>query len=668
MKRVFTQRKSMVKRILRKLKWPLSVLFVIFSIWYTFCLPENLFNDPTSTVLEDNKGNLMGARIAADGQWRFPMNDEVPEKFRQAIIQFEDRSFQTHFGFSFRGFGRALKQNLQEGRVVSGGSTLSMQVIRMMRKGKSRTIFEKIIEVIMATRLELAYSKAEIMSLYSSHAPFGGNVVGLDAACWRYFGRGPETLSWGEAATLAVLPNAPSLIYPGKNQQLLLEKRNRLLDRLAQVELIDSTGVGLAKLERLPGKPLPLPNLASHLLDRIDKEGRTGMRIESSLDYDLQALLARTVAVHQTKLMLNEIYNAAAIIIDIDSGRVVGYIGNSNNDSNDHGSQVDIIRAPRSSGSILKPFLYASMLQDGNLTPKMLVPDVPTKMGSYNPKNFNLSYDGAVPADRALSRSLNVPAVRMLKSYGVQKFKNKLTHMGMTTLQKSSDHYGLSLILGGAECKLWDITAMFMNMAKTLKAFPGQPQTTGEPNFINKINGMAFEPATKNRRNSNDLSPGAIWHTFQAMLEVTRPSSDINWRTFSSSNKIAWKTGTSYGFRDAWAVGVSSKYVVGIWVGNADGEGRPGLVGLEAAAPLLFDVFSALPNSDWFDPPYDDMVKARICRLSGYRATDICAEVDTAYVPVNTRSTNVCPYHKFVFFWIKKGSIGFTPTARKLII
>ena len=622
----------------------LLIIFIGLCLNWRYCLPTQLFSDPTCTVLEDSKGNLLGARIADDGQWRFPHNENVPEKFRQAIIQFEDRDFYDHMGFSGKAFARAIRQNLQSGRVVSGGSTLTMQLVRLIRKGKSRSMWEKAVEVFMATRLERTYTKDEILAYYASNAPFGGNVVGLDAAAWRYYGRSAEELSWSEAATLAVLPNAPSLIYPGKNQQRLLEKRNRLLDRLHEVGQIDETGLMLAKAEPLPGKPHPLPQMAPHLLDRLSKEGYTGKRVKTTIDRELQENATELVAIHHRRLAENEIHNAAALVLKVKTGEVLAYIGNTDTDSPEHGSFVDVITAPRSTGSILKPFLFACMLDDGKLTPRMLIKDVPSQYGSYSPRNFNLTYDGAVPARKALARSLNVPAVRMLNNYGIEKFHHQLKRLGMTTLHRSPREYGLSLVLGGAEGTLWDLASIYANLARTLNEFPSYHSSLrARPRYIRDVEGLPVPGAE-----IPILCPSAIWHTYEAMLEVTRPESDINWRAFSNSNKIAWKTGTSFGFRDAWAIGVTPEYVVAVWVGNADGEGRPGLVGIEAAAPLMFDIFDRLPSGDWFHPPYDDMSRVNVCRLSGHRASELCQVVDSVYLPNPSLKTIACPYHQLV--------------------
>lgn len=632
-----------------KRKWVIrSVIAGVVLLAYGLCLPRVLFHDPYCTVVEDSVGHLLSAAIAADGQWRFPEAEVVPAKFAAALVTFEDKRFYSHPGVDVLSLGRALRQNLQAGHVVSGGSTLSMQVIRLMRKGKGRTLFEKCLEVILATRLELRYSKEEILALYASHAPFGGNVVGIEAACWRYYGRAPEALSWAEAATLAVLPNAPALIHPGRNRKHLLEKRNFLLDKLYAAGTIDSFTCVLAREEPLPEKPQPLPRLARHLLNRAVKDGFAQQKLRTTLDGALQVQVVQRLADHHERLRGNQIYNAAALVLDVETGQVLAYVGNTDVKGRHHGDAVDVITAPRSTGSVLKPFLYAAMLDEGQLLPTTLLPDVPTMIAGFAPQNFSREYDGAVPANEALIRSLNIPAVRLLRDYRYEKFHSLLTHLGMTTLTYAPDHYGLSLVLGGAEGTLWDIAGMYASMARTLNHYfehPGKNRYTRSdyfsPSYLPRPASTAADLEA-----SSWISAAAIYQTFDVLKELYRPGEESGWRHFSSARNIAWKTGTSFGFRDGWAVGVTPEYVVGVWVGNADGEGRPGLTGTDAAAPLLFDIFSILPGHAWFQPPYGEMVQVPICRRSGMRVGAACPVQDTAWVVQSGLHSLPCTYHK----------------------
>lgn len=642
-----------------KKRYILLALSLIILLFYYFSLRSTLFKVPYSTVLEDRDQNLLSASIASDGQWRFPQGGKVPDKFKEAIVLFEDKRFYIHFGFDPLSMGRAMRQNFKEGKIVSGGSTITMQVIRLSRQNKSRTVVEKIIEIILATRLEVKYSKEEILSLYAVHAPFGGNVVGLDAACWRYFGRPTESLNWAEAALLAVLPNNPSLIHLGRNREKLLAKRNRLLDRLSAEGAMDQLTLDLAKSEPLPENPLPLPRLAPHLLDRISKDGFAEKRVTATIDKQHQIRTAQIVQDHFSRLSGNQIFNTGALVLEVKTGNVLAYVGNTQSGS-ENNEQVDVINAPRSTGSILKPFLFAAMIDEGKILQHTLVPDVPTKLEGFSPKNFSHEYDGAVPAHQALTRSLNIPAVHELREYRYEKFHSLLKNIGMTTLTKPADHYGLSMILGGAEGTLWEITGSYASMARTLNHYfehPGKVryQRTDFHAPLYQVTQSKEDGDLKNELEDNSwLSASSIYLTFDALKEVYRPGEGTGWKMFNSSKKIAWKTGTSFGFRDGWAVGVNPEYAVGVWVGNADGEGRPGLTGTETAAPIMFDIFSSLPGHAWFNPPVSEMVEVEVCTMSGSRAMQNCTTTETMSVALAGLQSPPCPYHKKIYLSLDK--------------
>lgn len=624
-----------------------SAILAIVLVLYYFCLPRQLFKDPTATVITSSNDELLGTMIAKDGQWRFPHNDSVPEKFKTCILLFEDEYFYKHPGFNPVSIFKALRDNVSSGDVKRGGSTLTQQVIRLSRKNQSRTYFEKVKEIILATRLEIRASKEKILSYYSSNAPFGGNVVGLDAAAWRYFNRDANELSWAESATLAVLPNAPSLIYPGKNQEILLKKRDRLLEKLLQNKIIDTLTFELSIAEDLPQKPYALPQIAPHLLQKVTKS-HYGKHVQTSIKKSLQENTNRIVANHYNNLKQNEIHNIAVLILDVKTRKVLTYVGNSPTDAA-HQKDVDVIDKPRSTGSILKPFLYAAMLDAGDILPNTLVADVPTQYGSYNPENYDQGYDGAVPASRALSLSLNVPSVRMLQEFGLDRFHHYLKALHLRDLKHHANHYGLSLILGGAESNLWDLCKSYAALSSTLNHFNETsseyyPNEFIEPTFLND------ESIDFGKKSSQKtlFDAASIYLTYDSLKEVNRPEGDENWEFYDSSKQIAWKTGTSFGFRDGWAIGTTKDYVVGVWVGNADGEGRPGLVGVQTAAPILFDVFDLLPRSEWFSKPFDEMQEVDICSKSGYRASPNCADVEQRFIQISGLKTQPCPFHVLV--------------------
>lgn len=599
---------------------------------YIFCLPRHLFHVPYSTVVTDRNEELLGARIASDGQWRFPPRNTTPEKIKECLITFEDKHFYHHWGVNPFAIGRAFYQNVKNKRIVSGGSTLTMQTIRLARN-ESRTFREKLIEMIWATRLEFRASKEEILSMYISHAPFGGNVVGLDAAAWRYFGHSADDLSWAESAMLAVLPNAPAMIHLSKGRKTLLDKRNRLLKQLLEKKTIDSSTYELAISEPLPDEPHALPQIAPYLVSRFYQE-RNGEYSRSTINKGIQTQVEDLAERWSNEFGRSDIRNLAILVIDIPSNQVVAYCGNVHFDRKQGGNQVDVIQAPRSTGSILKPFLYYAMLQEGSLLPDMLLPDVPVNINGFTPQDFSMQFEGAVPASEALARSLNIPAVTMLQRYGVPKFHSFLQQIGLKTINRSSSHYGLSLILGGAEATLWDVTNAYAMMGRSLLQLPQRSCSL-------------LLPTSRITESTDPFQPGAVWQTFDALKEVNRPE-EIDWKSIPSMQTIAWKTGTSYGFRDAWAVGVTPRYAVGVWVGNATGEGKPGLVGAQTAGPVLFDIFNLLPSSSWFTRPAGIFVEAEVCRKSGHLKGRFCDETDTLLVLPAGLRTEACPYHHLV--------------------
>lgn len=621
----FFKRLSVTKKVI------LCILAFLVT-GYIFCLPRHLFHVPYSTVVTDRNEELLGARIASDGQWRFPPRNATPEKIKECLITFEDKHFYHHWGVNPFAIGRAFYQNVKNKRIVSGGSTLTMQTIRLARN-ESRTFREKLIEMIWATRLEFRASKEEILSMYISHAPFGGNVVGLDAAAWRYFGHSADDLSWAESAMLAVLPNAPAMIHLSKGRKTLLDKRNRLLKQLLEKKTIDSSTYELAISEPLPDEPHPLPQIAPYLVSRFYQE-RNGEYSRSTINKGIQTQIEDLAERWSNEFRRSDIRNLAILVIDIPSNQVVAYCGNVHFDQKQGGNQVDVIQAPRSTGSILKPFLYYAMLQEGSLLPDMLLPDVPVNINGFTPQNFSMQFEGAVPASEALARSLNIPAVTMLQRYGVPKFHSFLQQIGLKTINRSSSHYGLSLILGGAEATLWDVTNAYAMMGRSLLQLPQRSCSL-------------LLPTSRITESTDPFQPGAVWQTFDALKEVNRPE-EIDWKSIPSMQTIAWKTGTSYGFRDAWAVGVTPRYAVGVWVGNATGEGKPGLVGAQTAGPVLFDIFNLLPSSSWFTRPAGIFVEAEVCRKSGHLKGRFCDETDTLLVLPAGLRTEACPYHHLV--------------------
>ena len=630
----------------RNFKIALIATGVIFTPVLFSPLPR--FKAPLSTVVEAHDGTLLGARIADDGQWRFPALDQIPEKFEKALLTFEDRYFYYHPGINPVSIVRAMVSNLKAHEIVSGGSTITMQVSRISRGDRPRTYIEKFVEILGALKLELFSSKKKILKMYSANAPFGGNTVGLEAAAWRYIGKSPADLTWAEAASLAVLPNSPALVFPGRNQEILKSRRNDLLYKLYKRNYLDSLTLVLALDESLPGEPRQLPSIAPHLTDFFYMNTR-GERIRTTIEPGLQEKATEIINNHQRELAANFIFNCACLIISVSSGEVLAYVGNSSDkDASEHGGDVDIIRSLRSTGSILKPILYAGMQQTGDILPNTLIADIPTRFPGFSPKNFDQSYSGAVTAGSALSQSLNIPAVKMLQKYDPEKFLELLHKAGFTTFNKSADYYGLSIILGGGETSLWELTGAYASLSRVLRRynnenryFPGDFHPPVLTHYDDTLNNIVEEKEPP-------LSASSIWLTYEALQKVNRPESEAGWQYFASSPNIAWKTGTSFGFRDAWAVGTTPEYVIGVWAGNADGEGRPGLIGISAAAPILFDLANIMESNSWFSQPAEEMTMIRVCSKSGFRAGPDCVETEEIAACVNGLRSEVCPYHKII--------------------
>ena len=608
----------------RKLKITLLVLTGLFIAF--LCIPVPKFDKPYSTVLTARNGELLGAKIADDGQWRFPATNSYSQKYVDCLLEYEDRWFYYHPGFNPVSFVKALIDNIKAGEVVRGGSTLSMQVVRLSRDNPPRTYGEKLLEVVLAMRLELRYSKKEILDLYAANAPFGGNVVGIDAAAWRYFHTTPDNLSWAEAATLAVLPNAPSLIHPGRSRERLKEKRDDLLQRM--VPKISEEDVELAMMEDIPERPFEIPMLAYHYLAEKDRLHH-GEHIGSTIDASLQQSVIDIMRRHHELNVQNSIDNAAVYVVDYLNDEVIAYVGN--NWDADDARMVDMIQAQRSTGSILKPFLFAAMLDEGTLLPQMVIPDIPMSLSGFTPKNYSGEYWGAVTADKALQNSLNAPFVHLLKEYGQQRFHTLLKQLGLRGIVFDAEHYGLSLIVGGAESSLYDITNAYARMGRKLAS------------HVNEHYDVVVDDDT------SPFSAEAIAETFHVMLGLTRPVSQAGWGGFASSRKVAWKTGTSYGFKDAWAIGLTDRYVVGVWVGNADGEGRPGLTGVGAAAPLMFDVIGKLNDDYTYPANTSGSIEIEVCAESGYPKSEYCQHTKTIRAVDVENQTGICPYHKKVF-------------------
>ncbi len=610
----------------------LALLLLLAVLCVSVPLPDPLFDPDYSTVVLDERGRILRMFLNSNEQWCFPhrANAEVPRTLEQAVLFFEDRRFYRHPGVDPLALLRAVYQNTRSGAVVSGASTLTMQVARMTSP-KRRTYLNKALEMFQALKIELHYDKKEILNLYLDHAPYGGNVVGYRAAAQRYFGKSPERLTWAEAATLAVLPNAPGLISPLTDPGKLRLRRDRLLNRLHNEGVIDAETFGLARLEEVPDGARPLPMDAPHLARRL--ESRYGNTyITTTLHRDIQRQSAELVNRHAAFMRRLGVRNGAALVADTRTGRVRAYVGSQGFFDDRNQGRVDGVAAARSSGSLLKPFLFALGIDQGLLLPRTRLRDLPTHYGAFSPGNADGTFSGLVAAKEALVRSLNVPAVRLLDAYGLDPFYRFLKSAGLKTLIRSPGDYGLPMILGGVEVSLWDMAQCYRALANDgrfspLKVLAGTPDSEG--------------PAL--------ISPGACYLTLDMLRDLKRPGVEYYWHQYQNQWPIAWKTGTSYGKRDAWAIGVSPEWTVAVWIGNFGGRGNADLTGARSAAPLLFDLFNSLPKhrkNAWIEAPVAGMRQLRLCTDTGFRDGPHCERTVTVEAPIHMKPIRRCPYHR----------------------
>lgn len=619
--------------MLRKLITYSLPVWIALSAYLVYLIANIEFEDRFAYVLyaEDQ---IINAQVSEDEQWRILCEGEVPEQLATCLTLFEDQYFHYHPGINPVSIYHAIKANLKAGKIVRGGSTLTMQLARIHEHNQPRTYLQKIKEIALALAFELRYSKAEILSLYAQHAPYGGNTVGYCGAAQRYYQKPASLLSWSEAATLAVLPNAPSQIYPGKGQAILINKRNFLLQKLFKEAYIDSMTYRLAILEDLPQQTMTFPSLSAHLLQESKQHDEKAFNYHSTLDVSLQSRVKDKVQGYRNRYAQHHgIDNLAAIIVRND-GSMAAYVGNTSCES-DCGSEVDILRSRRSPGSTLKPMLYSGALQSGMITSKSLLQDIPVFYNGYSPSNFDKQYRGVITAESALTQSLNIPAVDLLRGYGIAPFYHDLQQVSITTLDQYPDHYGLAMILGGCEVMGVELAQVYNNLSRVAQGQSALPIHYLNPNNPVVTFDFPYQQATA--------------YTVLEMLKgVNRPSSQDGWRYFDSKQEISWKTGTSYGFRDAWSVGVTKDYTVLVWVGNADGEGKPGLTGIEKAAPILFELFDLLPYSSSIEEPNSGFEYKQVCKESGYLATAVCPHSHRVRVVEGSQPLPRCTYHQIV--------------------
>ena len=559
-------------------RWTLaSLLLVIALLWAADRIwPLPLPKDDLARVVLAEDGTPLWRFADANGVWRYPVQTgEVSPYYLDALLTYEDRWFYQHPGVNPLALARATWQNLTGARVVSGGSTLSMQVARLLDP-HSRTFHGKLRQLWRTAQLEWHLSKAEILNLYLNRAPFGGTLQGVAAASWAYLGKSPAQLTHAEAALLAVLPQAPSRLRPDRHPQRAQEARDKVLRRLGEFQVWPPSAVAEALEEPLLLAPRLEPSLAPLLARRLNRADSPPL-IRTTLDATLQRRLEDLLLGWRARLP--EYTSAAILVVEEDSMAVRAYLGSVDiNDAKRFG-HVDMISALRSPGSTLKPFLYGMALDEGLIHSESLLQDVPRRYGDYRPGNFSLGFSGAVPASTALSSSLNLPAVQLLEAYGPKRFAAQMRIGGVPLALPALAEPNLALILGGAGSRLEDLVSGYSAFARDGRSatIRLQPDDT-----------LKERPL---------LSPGSAWIVRRILSGQARPDRDPR-AELVQRPALAWKTGTSYGFRDAWAIGVGPRYLIGVWIGRPDGTPVPGQFGLASAAPLMLQVHDVLTNRD----------------------------------------------------------------------
>ncbi|AJD02525.1 penicillin-binding protein 1C [Campylobacter lari] len=601
----------------------LSLCFYIGLIYFSFD-SKDLFKGTYSKVLLDKNKEFLSVFLDANEQWHLE-SEFIPQKLKTAVTLYEDKNFYSHHGVDFLAIIRAFKNNLFSSK-RSGASTISMQTIKLLEQNK-RTYFNKFNEIIKAFALESTYEKDEILKLYLNNAPYGGNLVGVASAGLFYFEKDLKDLTWSEAALLAVLPNNPGLINLEKNKDRLLKKRNALLDRLFENGYFSKDILTLAKAEKLPSFKAR-KNLAPHLARRLlaDKE-----KIISSIDKKIQIKFEEKAKEYSYKLQQKGIKNLAILLADTRTNKVLAYVGS--NDFYDFVTfgQVDGVIAKRSVGSTLKPLLFAFAIDEGLMVPESLMLDVPTYFSNFAPQNANKKYHGFVSAKESLQKSLNIPFVSLLSEYGYEKFFYKLKDI-LNYKDEDFKKYGLSLILGTKEFSLEDMVKIYLGLG----------------NYGN-FKELLYEENAFIKEDKKLISDGASFLTLQTLKDLDR----VGIKQYDFNTIISWKTGTSYGRKDAWAIGTSPKYTLGVWVGNFNGEANANLYGVSIAGELFFELLSLLDGLNLEFKQPNDLISIKIENQTGYRYDYEFGFKEVLY-PQSANILRKSPFLKEVFVYENK--------------
>ena len=620
---------ELIKKYSRIVKLVFTILLIFVVLDLLFPLPRK---KEFSKEIHANDGALLTAYLTSDDKWRLRTElEEVSPDLIKAIIEKEDSWFYWHPGINPVSIVRALYTNLTNSETQLGASTITMQVARMLEP-KKRTYYNKLAEMFRALQLEIKYSKEEILELYLSLLPFGGNIEGVKSASYIYFNRPPNKLSLAQSIMLAVIPNDPNSLRLDRSNEEIIKNRNYWINKFKQEKIFSSADLKDALGEPVERNRYAIPVSAPHFSYYV-KDNFNGDILNTTLDLSIQQTAENILLRNARRVYYKGITNGAVLVIDNKNSSVVAYCGSA--DFFDEGSfgQVNGVTAIRSPGSTLKAALYAYAFDDGNLTPQMKFADIPTDFHGYQPENYDLKFYGNVSTEFALVNSLNIPAVKLLEQVGLNNFVNFLEGCGFNQIQKQKNKLGLSMILGGCGTNLQELTRLFSAFAKKGKLYP--------LNFI----------STENEDDGEQIFSEASSYLVANILSGMSRSDIADLSNYSKLPKFAWKTGTSYGKRDAWAIGFNPNYTIGVWMGNFNGVGSPNLSGAEAAVPLLFDLFNAIDyNSDvkWFEAP-EELITREVCSESGLIPTQFCTNVTRDFAIKDQSHNEVCNIHKPVY-------------------
>ena len=607
----------------KKLSLTLACCLLLFILLnFFFPLPGKI---DYSTIVTDKKGELLHAYLTPDQKWRMETGlEEVSPLLRKTIIEKEDRYFFSHPGFNPVAMSKALIRNIFRMKRLSGASTITMQVARALEP-KKRTYLNKLIEVFRAVQLELHYSKEEILTLYLNLLPYGSNIEGVKAASWLYFKKSPDHLSLAEITALSVIPNRPSSLVIGRNNGLIIQERNRWLKKFAADKLFTQKEIEDALHEPLTASRGAIPQFIPHLAYRLKKSGQPV--IHTTIDLNTQLTLEKLVNDYVKSIRYKGIKNAAAVVISNKTGQVVSYVGSADFKDTTDGGQVDGAVAVRQPGSTLKPLLYGLCIDEGLMTPRMVLTDLPVVYEGYAPENFDRKFSGSVTMEYALEHSLNIPAVKSLRQLGLEKMISSLASCNFRQIRKDAPKLGLSMILGGCGASLEELTGLYASFAHN-----GQYT---QPIYL------LGEPV---HRKTQVMSPAAAYMINETLSKLNRPDFPLTWQSTEHMPKIAWKTGTSYGKRDAWSIGYNNNFTVGIWVGNFSGAGVADLSGAGTATPLLFKIFNTIDydsDLEWFQQPAGCSIRT-VCSETGLLPAEHCTRLQTDYFIPLVSSNKAC--------------------------